>query len=390
MDDTTDWSSFFSGFSEQIRQPLLSRLHLEGRDPLERRVLSLTPEQFDDLDRFRSDVTALSAPDSQALATVLDDIKDFELATLNRPYDLAGWLYLFKYELFAAAVELLEFDRGFNKPKMWSGFHIDAAFSNAALNVADPKFLAALSKLFASKRHPEPAIRVTPFVRSSGRSDSKAAILAISIEGALQQHRVFRAKKGKKLPVTEYFNPERGAAVLLDDKAGTIDIVATELGAAIRKAVARIALQFLGVPKAKLDRLQPRWVNVEPLAKRFLFKPDPGRDGVIRVRLVGARMSRGAGGVVSLDARDSDSDDAWIAWQAWGRSKPDTFGNVKMLGATLEFVFPDKSSTTGERVRTLRLHQPFGLIMQNWPKAHREAAEKLLDRWGFSHTGPTA
>lgn len=388
MDELADWDDFFDSFSTSLRRALLAKFGFEAKTSVEAAFATLSAEALDKLEHFRADVIALSAPDSKALQSVIDGVRDLEMAALDRPNDLAGWLYLHKPALFDSAVELLQFDRGMNKPAMWTGFQIDAAFKNASLDPKNMTFLGELSASFSSKIVKAPLVRVLPFQRVSGRSDSRALMLTISVEGAPQSHRVFKKHGGGKRPVTEYFTPERGAAVSIDDKARTIDIVSADLGAVLRKTIVKVVLKHLGIPDSRIVRLQPRWVMVESLASRRPLPVDPTQDGILKVRFVGARMSRGSGGVVTLDARDADAKDAWDAWASWGKSKPGSFGVVDMLGATMEFTFPDPSSPSGERIRSLRLNKPFGLTMQYWPKAHQEDAIRLLERLKLLKTEP--
>jgi hypothetical protein len=390
VDELADWGEFFSGFSPAVRRPLLVKLQLSGRRPLENLVQELEPGPFDQLERFKADVLSVSAPESRALETAAEGVADLEFSGLTRPYDMAGWLYVRQPSLFEGAVELVRLDQGFNKPTIWSGFQIDSPFSGSKSNPDDPTLKRALASYFATARLPDPTIRIIALNRPSTRSDSRAVVLVISVEGASQAHRVFKGKKGNKVPTTDFFSPEHRAAVVIDDKALTVDVVSSALRAAVRKKIAESVLEHLGVARPKLDRLKPRWVEVGPLADRFEFRFDPEKDGVLGVRLVGARLSRQSGGVVNLDARDCDAEDAWKAWASWARTNGDTFGAVKMLGATLEFTFPDAKSSCGERQRALRLYAPYGLATPHWPKPHQQTAQLLLKRWGLLMTGPAA
>jgi hypothetical protein len=293
------------------------------------------------------------------------------------------WLKRHHDAIIDEAVELHEYGRKYQKEAYWSGFHVKERFETPDLDTCKDALEAGFSRCFQKPGRPAPEVRIRWFQRESTRSDSRACHLLISVQGDAELLREFTKDGPKRRP----YHPEKVAAIVLDDKEGIVDVVTEGAGKTVREELVKACLDEFGSDFETAEKIAPRFVHLSGLSSRRFFPCSP-EDGVNSVRLVGIRLVKGRNGFISFDARSADAEDAWSAWKNWFHLDSEGFGAAGVVGATLEFCFPDTKAPKGIRQRVLKLNRPSGLTARNWPDRHREIADRLLRRWGLLSDRP--
>lgn len=352
-------------------------------DAFTKGVSALDGARFAELDRFRDVVKILSDENDRSIDDALLVNPNVDLPDTLSAVERVVWLKRNHCRIVDEAVELHEYGRKYQKEAYWDGFLITDRFDLSKLKEEKDALEAAFSTCFQKPGRPKPKVKVRWFKRTSTRSDSRALHVLISVQGDPKWLREFPDDGPKR----RTYNPERVASLVLDDKEGTVDVVTEGGGKTLRQGLAEVCLKTLGADFERAVKLEPRYVYLESLSSRRAL-PHAPEDGVETVRLVGVRLVKGRNGFISFDARGADADDAWAAWKNWFHGETESFGAVGIIGATLEFSFPDTKAPKGIKRRELKLNKPSGLTVRNWPDTHRQIADMLLKRWGLLSDTP--
>ena len=199
----------------------------------------------------------LAADDGRAILAAIFDEPGLKVPNLSSTEARAVWIYLNHETVYRNAIELLDYDKRFQKEACWNGFEIGAALDPDKLDPEDPVLIAALAECFKSAGRPPPDLIIHAFRRSSPRSDSRAVHITLSFAG--DPEAIWTIKNHKRH--LETLNRERLAAVVIDHKARTIDPVADLGGVGLRKKLLRAVLSGLSVQDAETIPIAPRWVN---------------------------------------------------------------------------------------------------------------------------------
>lgn len=344
----------------------------------------LPDEAFGRFDEFVRIARKLADPDNRYLNDALADCPTVDVPALPSAFDRAIWLRSNHPDVIAAAADLLEFDRRFQRDAYWNGFDIEGVPDTDNLKRRLNEDKARIAKCFGEPGRPPPDIRIEIFRRSAGRSHSEACVCTIAVEGALDKVSGFGREK------TEFivFHPEWMATIVIDEEQQRFDMVSERHGKTLRCSVLSVVADHLGVKFDSRKALKARFVDLSRLKRRCSLSVEP-EDGLSGPPcLVAATIVRGNLGLLRLDSRASSTNDAWAEFGAYTSSEGNSFLGANVVSAGFEFEFRPRSGKGSPKRRFVHLTRPNGMTLRAWPQEHRDIADRVFRRNGIIGSKP--